>query len=181
MGKEWLPVALPYQGTVVCVLGLDQRIQVLSGGENLSGRLRAIELTGVALDGRQLALELRAYIHHKSRLDRVFAIGESIEQLVRTMRGSRCSISLQPGQIAGVASQLRGNAVIGMSSHREGENDDAWRKVADVLDHHPPGFLRVLQVCIRQSSIPPLRSTENLGRPLGLFRSERCATPGPAL
>ena len=75
---------------------------------------------------------------------------------MRTVRGSRRRIPFQPGQIAGVASQLRGNAVIGMSSHREGKDDDPWREVADVLDHQPPGFLGVLQVCIRQSSIPPL-------------------------
>ena len=71
--------------------------------------------------------------------------------------------------------------MIGVASHREGENDHPRRKVADVLDHQTPGFFRVLQVCIRQSSIPPLRYAEDLGRTLCLFRSERCATPGTGL
>jgi len=71
--------------------------------------------------------------------------------------------------------------MIGMTSHGEGENDHARRKVADVLDHQLPCFLRVLQVCIRQSSIPPLRYAQDPGRPLRLLRSERCASSGPGL
>ena len=36
--------------------------------------------------GRQLPLELRADVHHEGRLDRVFPIGEGVEDLVRTVR-----------------------------------------------------------------------------------------------
>ena len=41
------------------VLGLDQGIEVLAGGEDLARGLGAVELAGVAADRGHLALELR--------------------------------------------------------------------------------------------------------------------------
>src|SRR5215208_7068327 len=149
MGEKWLPVALSYQGPVVRVLGLDQRIQILARRENFASGLCAIKLAAIALYGSQFAFELLADVHHEGRLDWVLSIRERVEQLVGTVRGSSCGISLQAGEVARVPSQFRGHAVIGMTSHGEGKDDEAGREVPDVLDHDAPGLFRVLQVRIR--------------------------------
>src|SRR5215216_1392557 len=112
MGEKWLPVALSYQGPVVRVLGLDQRIQILARRENFASGLCAIKLAAIALYGSQFAFELLADVHHEGRLDWVLSIRERVEQLVGTVRGSSCGISLQAGEVARVPSQFRGHAVI---------------------------------------------------------------------
>jgi hypothetical protein len=68
---------------------------------------------------------------------------------VGTVRGSSGRISLQAGEVTRVSSQFRGNAVIGMTSHGEGKDDEAGRKVPEVLDYDAPSLFRVLQVRIR--------------------------------
>src|SRR5918994_1306492 len=62
-----LPIPGSDQRSVVGVLGFDQRVEVLAGGEDLTRRLGAVELAGVAPDRRQLALELSADVHHEGR------------------------------------------------------------------------------------------------------------------
>jgi len=82
VGEEGLAIADSNQGAIVGILGLYQRIQVLAGGEGFASRLNAVELTRIAPNGRKLPLELCADVYHECRFDRVFPVGQGVQDLM---------------------------------------------------------------------------------------------------
>src|SRR6266436_9637076 len=113
---ERLAVAPPDERTVMGRLHADQLVQVLAGGVDLAGRLGAGELRLVAANRVHLLLEHVGDVHHERRLDRVFSIRQSVEELIRPVRFAplaRC-ILREAGEIAGIASQLRCDTMIGV-------------------------------------------------------------------
>src|SRR5688500_16492027 len=115
----------------MAALRLDERVQVLPGGEDLSSGLRTVELAAVAPDRFHLAPELIAYVHDEGRLDRILAIGERVENLVRTVRIAGGAIPGEAGEKAGVAAELRGHAVTGGPAAGEGRGDDPGPALPD--------------------------------------------------
>src|SRR2546425_7021279 len=112
-------------------LHADQLVQVLPRGVDLARRLRSVELRGVAADRPHLRLERLGDINHEGRLHRVFAVGEGVQDFERPVGLARRPVLREAGEVAGVAAQLRGDAVVGMPAHGEGEDDDPRARRAD--------------------------------------------------
>src|SRR3954453_12245777 len=106
VGEERLAIPLSDERAIVGVLRFHQGVEVLAGRKYFARRLCAVELAAIALNGSQFALELRSDVDDKSGLDRIFSVGQRVEQLVRTVGGPPGIIPLQAGQEACVASQL---------------------------------------------------------------------------
>ena len=87
--EEGLPVPSTDEGSVMAALGLHQRVEVLAGGKDLAGSTGAVELACIAADGCHFPLELRAHVHHEGRLDRILAVRQCVENLVRAVRLGR--------------------------------------------------------------------------------------------
>src|SRR5688500_11994019 len=104
--KEWLAMGPADQRTVMATLGLDERVQVLTGREDLAGGLRAVELARVAPDRFHLACELLAHVDDERRLDRVLAVGERVEDLVWPVRCPRGLVPREARQKTGVPREL---------------------------------------------------------------------------
>src|SRR5687768_8056238 len=68
MSEERLAIAGTNQRAVMRILDFDEGVEVLAGGEDLAGGLGAVELARVALDRRQLVVELLADVHHERGL-----------------------------------------------------------------------------------------------------------------
>jgi hypothetical protein len=83
------------------------------------------------------------------------------------MSGPAGTIALESGKKAGIPPQLRGYAVVGVSSDGEGENDNLGGKMADLLDDELPRLLRIVQVGIGKPCVSPLSHPED---PSGLLR-----------
>jgi hypothetical protein len=163
------------------VLGLDQRVEILPSGEDLPGIGGAVELARVAANGRHLPLELVADVDHEGGLDRVFAIGEGVQQLEGTKRGSAGGVLREPGEKAGIPRQFRGDPVVGVSADRVGEDDNLGGKMTDRFDHDSPGLVAVVNAGVGESGIPALDDPHDLRSPLGLLRAEGGAAPGGRL
>src|SRR5687767_2763448 len=151
----------------MAALRLDERVQVLPGGEDLSSGLRTVELAAVAPDRFHLARELIAYVHDEGRLDRILAIGERVENLVRTVRIAGGAIPGEAGEKAGIAAELRGHAVIGVPPDGKGKDDDPRPEMPDLLHQDFPRRLAVLEMCVGEARIPALAHTHHHA---GLFR-----------
>jgi hypothetical protein len=54
----------------------------------------------------ELGLELGRYIHHERGLQRVFAIGQCVQDLLWTVRPARGVVLGETGQIAGIPPKL---------------------------------------------------------------------------
>ena len=102
----------------MCILGFDQRVQILTGRKDLARCLGPIELTSVTLDGGQLPVELLTDVHYKGGLDRVFPVRQSVEQLMGAVGGPRGIVPGKPSQIARITAQLRGHPVVGVTETR---------------------------------------------------------------
>ena len=178
VGKEGLTIAPADKRSVVSILRLDQRVEVLASRKDLSCRLDSIELAAVALDGRQFSRKLRGDIYDESRFDRVFPVRQSIEQLVRAMRGPAATVAGQASKVAGITPQLGCNPVIRVPAHGEGKDDDTWSEVSYLLHYSLPGFIRVVKVGVGQTGVPPLGNAEDLGGPFGLFGTKLGAASG---
>ena len=162
------------------VLNGDQRVQILAGRKNLAGRLGSVELATVALDGRQLSVELSRDVHHERRLDRILAIGQRVQHLVRAVGGASAVIARQSGQVTGVASKLGRNAVIRVAADGEGKYHHARREVTYLGDDKTPRLIRVLKVGVGQSGVPALADSEDLRRPFGFLRAQLGTASGAA-
>ena len=68
-----------------------------------------------------------------------------------------------------------------MTAHREGQDDDPGREVADLRHDEPPGLVGVLQVRIGEAGVPPLRDAQDGGGALGLLGADGGAPPGAGL
>src|SRR5688572_25009933 len=85
MGEERLTESGTDERSVMRVLGFHETVQVLAGRKDLPRAHGAVELARVAADGGHLSLELVSDVHDERRLDRIFAVGERVEDLVRAM------------------------------------------------------------------------------------------------
>src|SRR5438128_4543279 len=134
-------------------LHADQLVQVLPRGVDLARRLRSVELRGVAADRPHLRLERLGDINHEGRLHRVFAVGEGVQDFERPVGLARRPVLREAGEVTGVAAQLRGDAVVGMPAHGEGEDDDPRARRADEADERRSRRLVVREVRVRQAGI----------------------------
>jgi hypothetical protein len=91
---------------------------------------------------------------------------------------SRRVVSLESGQITRVAAQFRRDPMVRVPADREGKDHHPGGEVSDVFHHSLPGLLRVLQMGIRKSRIPPLNHSEYLRRPFCFLRPESGAPSG---
>src|SRR5438552_5121942 len=134
-------------------LHADQLVQVLPRGLDLARRLRSVELRGVAADRPHLRFERLRDINHEGRLHRVFAVGEGVQDFERPVGLARRPVLREAREVAGVAAQLRGDAVVGMPAHGEGEDDDPRARRADEADERRPRRLIVREVRVRQTGV----------------------------
>src|SRR5882762_9055840 len=135
-GIERLAVAPPDERSVVRRLDADQFVEVLPGGKDLAGRLRAVELRRVAANRLHLRFEYVRDIDDERRLHRIFPVRERIQELVWPMRiptGAR-RVLRQPSEIAPVATELGCDAVVWMPADGEGEYHHARFHATDQLD-----------------------------------------------
>src|ERR1044072_8044018 len=105
-------------------LHANQLVEVLSGGEYLALRLRPLELGRIAANRLHLRLEDVRDVDHERRLDRVFAIRQGIQNLVRTMRLAAAArgVLRESREVARVATKLGRDAMIRMSPDRKRQN-----------------------------------------------------------
>src|SRR6266566_5917889 len=117
-GIEGLAIAPADQRSVVRGLHADQLVQVLAGGKHFARSLGAVELGRVTANRLHLFLEHIRDVYDECGLDRVLSIGEGIQELVRPVRLAALSRHVlgEPGEITGVPSQLRCDAVIRMAA-----------------------------------------------------------------
>src|SRR2546425_404297 len=127
-------------------LHADQLVQVLPRGVDLARRLRSVELRGVAADRPHLRFERLGDINHEGRLHRVFAVGEGVQDFERPVGLARRPVLREAREVAGVAAQLRGDAVVGMPAHGEGEDDDSRARRAHEADERRPRRLVVREM-----------------------------------
>src|SRR5438067_13920011 len=83
---------------------------------------------------------------------------------------TRAAVLGEAGEVAGVAPQLGGDAVIRVPADGEGEYHDARTGRADELDHPGARRLVVLQVGIGELGVEPQVHAERLRRALRLRR-----------
>src|SRR5207237_4155374 len=123
-GIEGLAIPPADQRSIVRGLHADQFIQILAGGEYFARSLGAVELRCVAANRFHLLLEDVRDIHDERGFDRIFPVRERIQKLVRPVRLATLSrrVLRDSGEITGVPSQLRRDAVIGMTPDREGQD-----------------------------------------------------------
>src|SRR5215813_12094055 len=107
---------------------------------DLTRGLRSGELRRIAANRLHLRLEDVRDVHHECWFHRVFAIGERIEDLgwpVRLAAGPGRELD-EAGEIAGIAAELRGDAMVRVPSDGEGEDHDAWPHTSDQGNQHAP-------------------------------------------
>ena len=88
---------------------------------------------------------------------------------------------LEPGQETGVAAELGGDTVIGVTADGERQDDNPRREVADFGHHDTARRLVVVKMGVGEPRIPPLAHAEDGCRPIGFVGSLRCASAGAAL
>src|SRR5215210_2213742 len=146
IGEERFAVPGPDQRTVVSALNGDERVQILPGGKNLARSLCSVELATVTLDRRELPVELTRDVHDERRFERVLTIRQSVQQLMRAVRGTPALVARQPRQVTGVAPKLRRNTMVGMAANREWKYHNAGREVTYLSHDKVPRLIRVLKV-----------------------------------
>src|SRR5207249_1314435 len=133
--KERLTVRPADERAVVGRLHADQLVQILTGGIDLAGCPGPVELRGVAADRLHLHVEGGRDIHHERRLHGIFAVRERIQNLEGPVGIARAAVLGEPGQVAGVAPQLGGDAMVRVPADGEGQNHDARAGRPHELDH----------------------------------------------
>src|SRR3989442_93622 len=158
---------------------VDQLVQVLSRGVDLACRLRTAELRGVAADRPHLRLERLGDINHEGRLHRVFAVGEGVQDFERPVGLAGRPVLREAGEVAGVAAQLRGDAVVGMPAHGEGEDDDPRARPPDQADERRLGRPVVPEVPVSPIAIETAPATTALhtGTPASNWSAALSSSP----
>ena len=112
----------------------------MTGREQLSRSLGAVELRAVTVDRFHLGVELGRDIYHEGRLYRILSVGLRINDFIGAVGFTLGIVVREPREIARVPAQLGGDAVVRMASGRERKDHRLGTHAPNQLDDHLAGF-----------------------------------------
>src|SRR5258708_250170 len=147
-------------GAVTC----DHGGRGLHGGGHLTRLPCSLELCRIASSRLPLSLELVADVHRERWADKSLTIRECVEDLVRPMLRHVRRDLLEAGDEAGVADELRADAMIGMAALERRGDHNAWRETSNDAGEPFARGGRVLDAGVRQAEVLADRAPEDTGR-----------------
>ncbi len=181
LGEEWLAVAASDERSVVRGLVAHDVVERFAVRVDLAGLDGAVELRRVALERRDLRLEVRGDVDDEGRLLVILAVRDGVEELVRTMGRLVGFDFREPRDETGIADELGRDAVIGVAAARRRRDDHARAEPADRDGEGAPGLRCIDYRRVREAEVFADRKAEGLRGRCRLGGARRRVAAGPHL